>query len=183
MYESRIIKNASRQGQVLVVTETQAQLTDSILDPQAIQLSLGQPTPNRRLVDLGRKLHRSIDTNDVLDEHADSLEVQVVFAEKREGLLVELMLDGDRCDLVDIEALDLLNVSHHFALVGPNGSKEEELLEVAVVAEGRWLEDDLLEELDELDRQVGRQKRLDSDRHVLRVLRLRDSRGNDLNTR
>ena len=131
---------------------------------------------------LGRVLVASVDGDNILDKHGDGLEMHVVLLVKRERLLMQTMLDGNVGDLDDIEAVQLVDVVHDAALVGANGGQEEQLLQVAIVAEGGRLEDDLLEELDQLLRQVSREEGLDGDRDVFRICRFGDCDSDDLCT-
>ena len=55
------------------------------------------------------------------------------------------MLGGDLRDLGGIVVLQFVDVSNDLPLIRADGSKEQEVLEVAVVAEGRGFNDDLLE--------------------------------------
>lgn len=153
---------------------------DGVLDAETVELGLRETTPDGGLVDLARVLRRTVDADDILDENIHRVEVLVVLAVQRERLLIESLLRRDRGNLVDVEALDLVDVAHDLALVGADRGEEEELLEVAVVAERGRLEDDLLEELDELSREVGREEGLDGDGDILGVGRLGNGSRDDL---
>ena len=160
--------------------EKEKERTDSVLDPQSIELSLSESAPNLRLVDLVGILRSSIQTGDVLDENSDGLGVLVVLVVHCEGLLVESLLDSDPGDLVRIVVLELADVSDDFPLVGSNGGEEEEVLESSVVRERRRLEDDLLQELDQLGRKIVVDEGLDGDRDVVGIGGFGDSGGDDL---
>jgi len=90
------------------------------------------------------------------------------------------MLDGNACNFCDIVVSEFLNVAEDFALVRTDRSEQEEVLEVFVLAEGRGLEDDLLQEFDEFNGKVGRQERLDGDRYIVCICRLGHGSRDDL---
>jgi hypothetical protein len=90
------------------------------------------------------------------------------------------MLSGDASYLGDVVVLELVDVPDDLALVRADRREQKQVLQVLVVAERRWLDDDLLEQLDELDRHVGGQEGFDGDRHIVRVGALRNGRGHDL---
>ncbi len=92
----------------------------------------------------------------------------------RESLLVETVVGSDLGNLLNVVAIKTVDVVHDLALVGADGSKEQQVLQAAVVAECRWLQDDLLEQLDELVRQVGSHEGLDGSRDIVGVGRFGD---------
>lgn len=69
--------------------------------------------------------------------------------------------------------MQLVDVSDHLSLVCADGGKEQEVLEIAVIAEGRGLDDDLLQQFDELQRKVGFEEGMNSNGDVVRVSALR----------
>lgn len=103
----------------------------------------------------------------------------VVFLVNCEPLLVWPVLRGDPCDVEMIVVRQLGAMAVNLCLAGMDGG-EEEILEVAVVAEGRRLDDDFLEHLDELDRQVSRPEDLDGSRDVVGISRLGEDSAGDL---
>ena len=98
----------------------------------------------------------------------------------RERLLEQAMLRRNPRNLVDVVVLELVDVADDLALVGADGGEQEQVLQVAVVAEGRRLYDDLLQELDKLDREVSCNKCFHSDRDIIRIGAFRDRSRNDL---
>lgn len=118
---------------------------DGVLDTKSIELSLSESRPNDRLIDLDGVLLSAINRNDVFDEDVHGVKVELVLAEESERFFVKTVFVGDSGDLLNVETLDLFDVTHNSALVGSNGSEHEKLLEVGVVAERRRFEDDLLE--------------------------------------
>ena len=143
--------------------------TNGIFDTKAIQLGLSQPTPNLRLVDLIRILHTTIEGNHMLDQDIDGLTVLLVLLVDHERLLEQPVLGSDLGDLCGVVVLQLVDVPDNFALVRTDSSEEEEVLEIAVVAEGRSFNDDLFEQLDQLQREVGFDEGMDGNRDVVRV--------------
>lgn len=81
----------------------------------------------------------------MLDQNIDSLDVLLVFLVDHECFLVQSVLGSDLRNLGDIVVLQLVDVTDDLPLVRADGSKEHEVLEIAVVAKGRGLDDDLLE--------------------------------------
>jgi len=154
--------------------------TDRVFDTESVQLSLGQSAPNLRLVDLVRILHATIKRNHMLNQDVDCLSVLFVLLVDHKRLLVQPMLGSDLRDLSGIVVLQLVDVSDDLALVCTDGSKKQEVLEVAVVAEGRRLDDNLLEQFDELQRKIGFEECVDGDGDIVRVSTLRQDSGNDL---
>jgi hypothetical protein len=155
-------------------------LTDSILDPQTVELSLTESAPDLGLVDLVSILRSSVERSDMLDENAHRLSVLVVLGVDGKGLLVETLLDSDPRDLVRVVVLEPTDVADDLALVGADGGEEEEVLKRSVVGEGRGFEDDLLEQFDELGGEVVLDECLNGDWDVVRVGRLGDGGGDDL---
>lgn len=110
---------------------------DSVLDTKTVELSLSESRPNDGLIDLDSVLLSTIDRDDVFDENVHGVEVKFILAEESERFFVETMFDGDGGDLLNVETLNLFDVTHNSTLVGSNGGEHEELLEVGVVAERR----------------------------------------------
>ena len=119
--------------------------TDGVFDTETVELSLGQSTPNLWLVDLVRILHTTIEGDHMFDQDIDSLSVLLVLLVDHECFLKQSMLGSDLWDLRDIIVLQLVDVSDNLSLVSTDSSKEQEVLEIAVVAEGRGFDDNLLE--------------------------------------
>ena len=105
----------------------------------------------------------------MLNEDIDCLCVLLVLLEDEECLLVQAVLDGNLGDLGDVVVLELVDVADDLALVRTDSCQHEQVLEVAVVVEGRGLKDDLLKQLDELQRQVGSEESLDGGRDIVGV--------------
>jgi len=80
----------------------------------------------------------------MLDQDIDGLTVLLVLLVDHERLLVQSVLGSNLWDLGGIVILQLVDVSDDFTLVCTDGGKEQEILQIAVVAEGRGLDDDLL---------------------------------------
>ena len=154
--------------------------TDRVLDTESVELSLRKTAPNLGLVDLVGIVHATIERHDVFDENIDSLGVLLVLLEDEERFLVQAMLNRDPGDLGGVVVLELVDVANDLALVRADGCQHQQVLEVAVVAERRWLQDDLLQQLDELERQVSSQECLDSDRDIVGVGALGQRRCHDL---
>src|SRR5258708_1361246 len=98
----------------------------------------------------------------------------------RERLLVQAVLDSDACNFRDVVVGKLLDVADDFALVRADGSEQEEVLEVLVLAEGRGLENNLFQDLNEFNGKVSGQERFDGDRYIICIRRLRHSSRDNL---
>ena len=105
----------------------------------------------------------------MLDQDIDGLTVLLVLLVDHERLLEQPVLGSDLGDLCGVVVLQLVDVPDNFALVRTDSSEEEEVLEIAVVAEGRSFNDDLFEQLDQLQREVGFDEGMDGNRDVVRV--------------
>ena len=156
------------------------QLTDSILDTKAIQLRLGEARPHLRLVDLRCILHTTIQGDDVFDEDVDGVGMLLILFVNEEGLFIQAVFCGNLRDFTHVVVLELVDIADDLAFVSADGSQHQQVLQVLVVAKRRRLQDDFLEQLNELDRQVSRQERLDCDGNVIRIRRLGDGCRDDL---
>lgn len=85
----------------------------------------------------------------MLDQDIDGLRVLLVLLVDHKGFFVQPMLSSYLRDLCSIIVLQLVNIPDDFALVCTNGSEKQEVLEIAVVAKRRRLDDDLFEQFDE----------------------------------
>ena len=154
--------------------------TDGIFDAETIQLSLGQSTPNLRLVDLVCILHTTIKGNHMFDQNIDSLSVLLVLLVDHERLFIQPMLGSNLWDLGGIVVLQFVDVADDLAFVCTDGSEKQEVLEVAVVAEGRRLDDDLFQQFDEFKRKVSFDERMDGNGDIVWVGTLWQDGGNNL---
>lgn len=116
----------------------------------------------------------------MLDENVDGKPMLLVLLVDREGLFVQLVLRRNLGDLVRIVVLEFADVADNFALVGANGGQQQEVLQVTVVTEGGRLDDDFLQQLDQLNWQIGLNEGLDCDGNIIWVRAFRERGGNDL---
>ncbi len=93
------------------------------------------------------------------------------------GLLVQTTL---RRNLHMVVVLEFVDITDHFASVCTNGGQQKQVLQVLVVAERRWLDDDLLQQLDEFNPKVCSQKGVDGDGNIIGVCGLRQRSGDNL---
>lgn len=154
--------------------------TNGVFNTETVQLGLGQSTPDLRLVDLVRILHTTIEGDHMFDQDINSLGVLLVLFVDHECFLKQSMLGSDLRDLRGIVVLQLVDVSDNLSLVRTDSRKEHEVLEIAVVAEGRGLDDDLLEQFDKLQRKVGFEECMDGNGDIVRVSALWQDSGDDL---
>ena len=102
--------------------------TDSVLDAQAVELRLREPTPNLRLVDLRRVLQPTVDRHNVLNEHIDSIDMLLMLLVNRERLLVQPVVDGDLRDLLDVVVVQLIDIPDDLALIRANSREHKQVL-------------------------------------------------------
>ena len=138
-------------------------LTNRILDAQAVELCLCEPTPYLWYVDLGSVIQNTIDKYSMLDQYVDSHGMLFVLLVYNEGFLVEPMVCGDLGNLACIIVLLFIDVAGDLAFVGMNRCEEKQILQILVVAERRALNDDFLQQFNEFDRKVSGQESFDSD--------------------
>mmetsp|Transcript_10474 Transcript_10474/g.36145 ORF Transcript_10474/g.36145 Transcript_10474/m.36145 type:complete len:1393 (-) Transcript_10474:82-4260(-) len=153
---------------------------DGILDASRGELGLGKLAPALLLLDLGGVLVRPLDRLEVLqkDLHGGDVEVELLVDE--EGLLEELGAHRNLSNGRAIEVVEPVDVVHHPGSVRLDGGQNQQVLQVGVATEGRVLEHNLLQQLDQLVWQVGGHEGLDADRDLLWVLALREGSGHDL---
>lgn len=142
-------------------------LTNRILNTKSIELGLCKAAPNFRPVDLRSIVLTTVNADDVLDKHIDGISMLLVFLVDHERFLVKPMLDRNFRNLGNIIVLELIDVVHDFALVCTYSRKHQEVLQILVIAERRRFKNDLLEQLNELDRQIGGNESLDGDRDII----------------
>ena len=92
-----------------------------------------------------------------------------VFLVDGQSFLIETVLNGNFGNVRNFVVLKLINVSNDFAFVSTNCSKKKKVLEVFVVAEWRWLDNNFLQELNQFNRKIGLKKSLDSYGDVIRI--------------
>ena len=90
------------------------------------------------------------------------------------------MFSSDPCDFSMIIRIELLNVSNDFATIRNDGSKEQEILKVLVLAEWGWLQDDLFQEFNQFHRKICGAEGLDSDGYIICVCALGDGGSDNL---
>lgn len=154
--------------------------TDGVFDAQTVKLSLRKPAPHLWLVYLGSEVETTIDRYDVLDQNVDRHEMLLVLLVDSQRLFVQAVLGGNLCNVGSIVVLQLVDVTDDLALIGADCSKEEKILQVLVVAEGGWLDNDLLKQLNELNREVGGDECPDGDGNIVWVSGLGNSSGRNL---
>ena len=123
---------------------------------------------------------RTRDVLHVLKHNLDGQNLQVELLVDLEGLLEHLVADRNLSDGGPVEVVQAVDVVLHARLVGLDRRDDQQVLQVVVVAEAAGLEDDLLQQLDQLRLQPGCHEGLDRHRHLLRVLRLWQSRRHHL---
>ena len=88
---------------------------------QAVQLGLGESAPNFRLVDFVGIIQSTINRHYVLDENIDHHRMLIILFIDCQRLLIQTMVGGDLGNLASIIILQLVDVAHNLALLGPNG--------------------------------------------------------------
>mmetsp|Transcript_9515 Transcript_9515/g.21823 ORF Transcript_9515/g.21823 Transcript_9515/m.21823 type:complete len:509 (-) Transcript_9515:2161-3687(-) len=139
-------------------------------DHVGVELSGGEGSPDIGDVDGLRVLLTAGHVAQVLQEHGDGVHLLVGLLVDHEGLLEQLVGDANAGDVRAVEVVQTVDVLHHAGLVGLDGSQDQQVLQVLVVAELGALEHNLLQELNQLVGQVGVHERLDSHGHFLSIL-------------
>mmetsp|Transcript_1325 Transcript_1325/g.3676 ORF Transcript_1325/g.3676 Transcript_1325/m.3676 type:complete len:568 (+) Transcript_1325:983-2686(+) len=157
-------------GEVARVLGLQIRL-DGLWDLSALELRLAQLVPHGAVVDPRRELRGAVDGFDVGEQGVHGLGVEVALLVDQEGLLVEVVRLaqrnlGDGGPVVLVEAVDVV---HHARLVRLDRGEDQEVLQIPVLAELRSVHHDLLQELDELVGELGRDESLDGARDFLGV--------------
>ena len=116
----------------------------------------------------------------MFDQDIDCLSVFLVLLVDHKGLFVQPMLGSDLRNLCDVVVLQLVNVPNDLALICPDGGKKQEVLEIAVVTEGRRLDYDLFEQFNELQGKISFDEGMDGDGHVIGISALWQDSGNNL---
>lgn len=116
----------------------------------------------------------------MFNKNIDSLSVLLVLLVDRERLFVQPMLGSNLWDLGGIVILQFVDVADDLPFVCTDGSEKQEVLEVAVVTEGRRFDDDLFQQFDEFKRKVGFDEGMDGNRDIVRIGTLWKDSGNDL---
>mmetsp|Transcript_18521 Transcript_18521/g.52004 ORF Transcript_18521/g.52004 Transcript_18521/m.52004 type:complete len:364 (-) Transcript_18521:2397-3488(-) len=142
---------------------------------------MGKLTPHGRLIDLGGVVEGALEAvlRDVLQQHQDGLHLFVKLLVDLKCLLCQPMLNRLFGHSGTIKVVQLVDEHFDTAVVGLDGSEDEEVLQVGVVGERSGLQHNLLQQLDQLHMQLLGHEGLDSDADLLRVARLRQ-RGADL---
>jgi hypothetical protein len=126
-------------------TNNPSQLTNGLLDAEAVQLRLSKPTPHLRLVDLVCIIKSAIDRYNMLHKDIDGQSVLFVFLVDSQRFLVELMLYSNLRNLAGVVILQLVDIIDHLSFVSPDRRQKQEILEVFVVTERRRLDNNLLQ--------------------------------------
>mmetsp|Transcript_12955 Transcript_12955/g.36409 ORF Transcript_12955/g.36409 Transcript_12955/m.36409 type:complete len:306 (+) Transcript_12955:758-1675(+) len=107
-------------------------------------------------------------------EHLDALHIELELLVDLKGLLIQFMLHSNLPNGWAIEVVEAVDVVLDAGLVALDGCNDEQVLQVGVGGEGRVLEHNLLQELDELCLELSCHEGLDAYRHILGVLALRE---------
>mmetsp|Transcript_31185 Transcript_31185/g.87443 ORF Transcript_31185/g.87443 Transcript_31185/m.87443 type:complete len:318 (-) Transcript_31185:2509-3462(-) len=153
---------------------------DGIGNQAVVQLRRGQRRPHIVLFHLGGVLMRPLQAVQVVQQHLDCGDVQVELLVDGEGFLEELAAHGNLPDRWPIERVQARDVVHDARLVRLDRREDQEVLQVGVAAEGRVLQNDLLQQLDQLVRQLRGHEGFHRHRHLLRVLALWERSGHYL---
>lgn len=88
----------------------------------------------------------------MLNEDIHGQRMLLVFFVNAQSLLIQAMFSRNPGNVTSIIVLELVDVADDLALVSSDGREKHQVLQIFIVAEWRWLEYDLLEQLDQLDR-------------------------------
>ena len=141
--------------------------TNRILDAKPIQLCFTETTPDFRRIYRFRKSSCPINADDMFDQDVDGVTVRLSLLVNLERFLVETRVDGNIRNLGGIVVVEFLDVIPDAGRIGFDGCENHEVLQMLVLAEGRWFEDNLFEQLDQLIWQVGVQECLDGNGDII----------------
>lgn len=116
----------------------------------------------------------------MLDKNVDSHGMLIIFLIDHKRFLVKPMIRSNLGDFGSIVVLQLVDVPDNLAFVCTDSSEEQQVLEIPVITERRRLNNDLLQKLNKLKREVGSQEGLDGDGDIIWVRTLRQSGCDDL---
>ena len=143
---------------------------DGLRDHAFVELGPREQRPHRRVVALGGKRRRARHVFHVLDHDLHGLLALGGLLVEGDGLLQQPALGagarhGDRVDVVELGDI----VLHPF-LVGLDSGHDQQGLEVLLALELARLQDDLVQQLDQIVRQVGIQEHLHAQGHLVGLL-------------
>jgi hypothetical protein len=147
-----------------------------------IKLSLTELGPDLWLVGF---LSESLGTFEVvllLEKNLGGLNVLSEFLVDAKSFIVKLILVllGNLGELLTVIVIKSVDVVHDSALISLDGCQNQQVLKVSVVGESGVVENDSLEELDELVRELGSHESLDCAGDLISVLGFWKSCGNNL---
>jgi len=154
--------NLNDLKEVRCVSSTDVRL-NGISHTETVQLSLSDSAPHLGSVDTICIVLGTVDTDNVINQDVDSVDVLTVLLIDLEGLIVHANLDTLLSDVLRCVVLELLDVVGNTSTVGLGCCEHEEVLQGRVVAEGSGLQEDLLEQVNELSGHVIGNERLDGD--------------------
>ena len=114
------------------------------------------------------------------ETHLNSGCVNVKLLEDSESFLEQLVGDGNVSDIGCIVVIEPGDVFHYSGRVCLYSRQDQQVLQVSVIAEYGIFQNDLLQQLDELVRQVGCHECSDSRRDIICILGLTQRCLNDL---
>src|SRR5579859_388716 len=143
--------------------------TNRVLDTETVKLCLTKSTPYLWIVDLFGKSCSPVNTDNMFDQDVDSIAVGLRLLVNLKRFLVETRVDGNVGDFRIIVVVQLLDIFADTSTVSLDCGENQEILQVLIFAEWRWFEDDLLEQFNQLIRQIGIQECLYSDRDIIGI--------------
>ncbi|GKT40436.1 uncharacterized protein ColSpa_00617 [Colletotrichum spaethianum] len=153
---------------------------DGVANTETVKLGFGHLAPDFGQVDLLGVSLGTVDAHNVLNQDVNSGRLVASLLKDLEGLLVETDFDTGGRDVGSAEVVQTVDVVHNLTLVGLGSGEQKQVLKVGVVAERRRLKDDLLKQLNKLEREIAGEEGGDSLGDLGRVGRLRNGGGSHL---
>lgn len=118
----------------------------------------------------------TIEIVDLLDKNLNSGSIDVELLEYGESLLVQFIVDRNVSDVGCVVVVQTIDVLHDACTIGLDSCKNQQILEITMIAEYTAVQNDLLQELDQLVRQIGSHECFHRHRNILRILSFRQGR-------
>lgn len=148
---------------------------DRFLGTEIIQLCFGKTTPDLGDIHILGVLVGAVNATHVLEQHVHSAVVVVIILVHNHGFLEETVSESVVGNVLGVKVGESTDVVEDLGLVDLDCGQDQEVLKVALVAEGSGLENNPFEQVDQIVGQVGAHECLSRDRNFVRILRLGDA--------
>jgi hypothetical protein len=147
-----------------------------------VELSLGEFKPDFGFVSLISELSSDLDVLNVVKQDLDGFNVLTELLVDAKSFFVKFVLGflSNVSELNSIVVIKSVDVVHHTPSLRADSSQNQEVLEISVSSEVRVVEDDTLEEVNELARELGFDEGADGSGDLIDILNLGESSLDDL---